>query len=64
MGKTSAIVTEDTDAKSIISTLNRLSPSSLELVAPLVRKLAEREGIVIEATKEPQAFSLTEGIEL
>lgn len=63
MSKTGTLK-EDINRDSVISTISKLSPASLELVEPLVRKLAEREGIAIEATKPPQVVSIADGIEL
>ena len=64
MGERNTVSTEDTGLDGLISAMKMLSLGSLELVAPLVRKLAEREGITIEATKPPQAMSPADGIEL
>ena len=57
-------MTEGTGRDVLISATNQLSLTSLELLAPLVGKLAEREGISVEATKATKAVSLTEGIGL
>ena len=64
MGKRNIMSTEDTSRDGIISTLNKLSLESLELLAPLVGKLAEREGIGMEATKPQKAVPLAKGMEL
>lgn len=64
MSKGHIMSTEDTGLDGLISAMKRLSPASQELVEPLVRKLAEREGIAIEATKPPQVVSIADGIEL
>jgi len=39
------------DLESTISALRRLSPQSRELVVPLIRRLAEREGISVSEAK-------------
>lgn len=63
MGKIGTL-TEEKSIDAIISTMSKLSPESLELVVPLVRKLAEREGIGMEVAQAPKAVSIKEGIEL
>lgn len=49
VNETSRAATSDLD--SIVQALRQLSPQSQELVAPLISKLAEREGISVAAAK-------------
>ena len=50
------------DFEPIIDSMRRLSPQSKELVAPLVRQLAEREGIGVAAAKAREFLPPAEGI--
>jgi integrase/recombinase XerD len=50
--------------ESVIAALRMLSPRSRELVTPLIRQLAEREGIGVAETKAPEPKSPAECMEL
>jgi len=52
------------DIEPVIAALRRLSPQSQELVTPLVRQLAEREGITVVAAEAGVPRLPAEGIEL
>jgi len=52
------------DMESLVSALRQLSPRSRELVAPLITRLAEREGIGVARTTAPEPKSLAECVEL
>ena len=64
MVKTYIMSTKVSGLDGLISAIKRLSPGGLGLVAPLVRRLAEREGVDMAADKAPEAVSPADGIGL
>lgn len=54
----------ESDIESLAAALRQLTPRSWELVAPLIMRLAEREGISVAETKAPKPKPPAECVEL
>ena len=64
MHKSKSIMENEPDLESAITALRRLSHQSRELVTPLIRQLAEREGISVASAAAPESKPAVQGIEL